>query len=124
MTGSENQETQGVSIRLADIHDFAAKLKQPALRGHLREYILWRRAVRKARNDHQPPPSMPKIGPISINLDLSTACNFACDHCIDWDALNQAPPDSFVDLFGQVLTKLVLDFRMAAFPPCVSKRAM
>jgi wyosine [tRNA(Phe)-imidazoG37] synthetase (radical SAM superfamily) len=27
--------------------------------------------------------------PLSINLDLTTACNYACDHCIDMDILNQ-----------------------------------
>ena len=115
MIGSENQETQGVSIRLADIHDFTAKLKQPALRGHLREYISWRRAVRKARKDHRQPPSMPRIGPISINLDLSTACNFACTHCIDWDALNlpqrhehQELLDSLRELAARGLKSVIL----------------
>ena len=31
---------------------------------------------------------MPDLAPLSINLDLTTACNYACDHCIDWDILN------------------------------------
>ena len=26
--------------------------------------------------------------PMSINLDVTTACNYRCDHCIDWDILN------------------------------------
>jgi hypothetical protein len=25
---------------------------------------------------------------VSINLDLTTACNFKCTHCVDWDMLN------------------------------------
>jgi hypothetical protein len=25
---------------------------------------------------------------MSINLDLTTACNFKCTHCVDWDMLN------------------------------------
>ncbi|MEO0478484.1 MAG: radical SAM protein [Planctomycetota bacterium] len=33
---------------------------------------------------------MPDFAPLSINLDLTTACNYRCDHCIDWDILNQA----------------------------------
>ena len=33
-------------------------------------------------------PAMPDLAPLSINLDLTTACNYACDHCIDWDILN------------------------------------
>ncbi len=32
---------------------------------------------------------MPDLVPLSINLDLTTACNYACDHCIDWDILNK-----------------------------------
>jgi len=28
------------------------------------------------------------MAPISINLDLTTACNYRCTHCIDWDILN------------------------------------
>src|SRR5262245_48617136 len=31
---------------------------------------------------------MPDWSPISINLDLTTACNYACDHCIDLEILN------------------------------------
>jgi hypothetical protein len=31
---------------------------------------------------------MPEGAPLSVNLDLTTACNYACDHCIDWDVLN------------------------------------
>ena len=26
--------------------------------------------------------------PISINLDLTTSCNYACDHCVDMEILN------------------------------------
>jgi pyruvate-formate lyase-activating enzyme len=33
-------------------------------------------------------PAPPELAPISINLDLTTACNYRCDHCIDWDILN------------------------------------
>src|SRR5206468_2994341 len=35
-----------------------------------------------------PAPDAPRIAPVSINLDLTTACNYRCDHCIDWDILN------------------------------------
>ena len=31
---------------------------------------------------------VPDFAPISINLDLTTACNYACDHCVDLDILN------------------------------------
>jgi sulfatase maturation enzyme AslB (radical SAM superfamily) len=70
------------------IHDFTAKLRQPSLREHLTSYIRWRRDLRRARETGSPDPAPPLIAPISINLDLTTACNYRCDHCIDWDILN------------------------------------
>ena len=50
--------------------------------------MKWQRARRAAAAKGQPMPDMPDIAPLSINLDLTTACNYACDHCIDWDILN------------------------------------
>lgn len=70
------------------IHDFSAKLRQPSLRGHVLEYLRWRRALARARAEGRPDPEPPARAPISINLDLTTACNYRCDHCIDWDILN------------------------------------
>ncbi len=70
------------------IHDFTAKLRQPSLRGHLESYVRWRRARSRARAGGGPEPQPPDLAPISINLDLTTACNYRCDHCIDWDLLN------------------------------------
>ncbi len=91
MSAADEQGTATVSIRLADIHDFAAKLKQPSLEKHLLEYVAWRKAVRAAQAEGGgavDDVEIPRIGPVSINLDLSTTCNYACTHCIDWDALN------------------------------------
>lgn len=70
------------------IHDFAAKLRQPSVAPVVEAYIAWRRAVRAARVRGDAPPGAPEIAPISINLDLTTACNYRCTHCIDWDVLN------------------------------------
>ena len=70
------------------IHDFSAKLRQPSVAPTLQAYIDWRRAVKAARAAGTPEPAMPEIAPVSINLDLTTACNFRCTHCIDWDILN------------------------------------
>ncbi|MEM7413141.1 MAG: radical SAM protein [Myxococcota bacterium] len=70
------------------IHDFTGKLRQPSLREHLDTYIGWRKALARARAAGEPDPEPPPIAPISINLDLTTACNYRCDHCIDWDILN------------------------------------
>ena len=52
------------------------------------DYVRWQRALRKAQAAGEQLPEMPDIAPLSINLDLTTACNYACDHCIDWDILN------------------------------------
>jgi hypothetical protein len=71
------------------IHDFTGKLRQPSLSPTVQTYVNWRRAVRAAREAGQPDPELPpEHAPISINLDLTTACNYRCDHCIDWDILN------------------------------------
>lgn len=48
----------------------------------------WQRAARAAAAAGKPAPDMPDLAPLSINLDLTTACNYKCDHCIDWDILN------------------------------------
>ena len=54
----------------------------------LAKYLTWQRELRRARSSGQPDPELPDLVPLSINLDLTTACNYACDHCIDWDILN------------------------------------
>jgi sulfatase maturation enzyme AslB (radical SAM superfamily) len=70
------------------IHDFTAKLRQPSLRGQVESYVRWRKDLRRARAEGRPDPPPPDQAPISINLDLTTACNYRCDHCIDWEILN------------------------------------
>ncbi len=70
------------------IHDFTAKLRQPSLRAHLSSYVRWRKDLNRARAAGEPDPQPPDQSPISINLDLTTACNYRSDHCIDWDILN------------------------------------
>src|SRR5262245_59557104 len=70
------------------VHDFTRKLRQPAMLGRVVDYVAWQRAARAARRRGEAPPAFPEGAPLSINLDLTTACNYACDHCIDWDVLN------------------------------------
>ena len=50
--------------------------------------MRWRRALGRARAEGREGPPPPDLAPISLNLDLTTACNYRCDHCIDWDILN------------------------------------
>jgi wyosine [tRNA(Phe)-imidazoG37] synthetase (radical SAM superfamily) len=65
-------------------HDFSAKLRQASVIEGLKAYITWQRAVRKSAEGAV----FPKFGPISLNLDLTTACNFSCPHCVDSRLLN------------------------------------
>jgi len=65
-------------------HDFSAKLRQASVIEALREYITWQRLVRKSPEEAR----FPMHGPVSINLDLTTACNFSCPHCVDSKLLN------------------------------------
>jgi len=60
--------------------DFSSKLRQESTIERLREYILWRR-----NSTNQRPPD---FGPLSINLDLTSACNFSCPHCVDSTIIN------------------------------------
>ena len=78
-------------LELASIHDFGAKLAQPGSREALEHYVRWQVALRDAEHADAAaldPDKVPDFAPISINLDLTTACNFACDHCVDLDILN------------------------------------
>lgn len=65
-------------------HDFSAKLRQASVIGALKDYIAWQREIRSCSNSAV----FPQAGPISINLDLTTACNFSCPHCVDSRLLN------------------------------------
>lgn len=65
-------------------HDFATKLRQPSLWPAVQKYIEWQKTRRG--NGKTGVPSW--LMPFSINLDLTTACNYRCDHCIDLAVLN------------------------------------
>ncbi len=70
-------------VALSSIHDFAAKLRQPDTLPRVKEYVKW-----LASGENRNPEAMPDFAPLSINLDLTTACNYACDHCVDKEILN------------------------------------
>lgn len=65
-------------------HDFSSKLRQESVIKRLREYISWQR-TRETKPGGQ---RLPHFGPISINLDLTLACNFSCPHCVDSMIIN------------------------------------
>jgi len=62
-------------------HDFSSKLRQTSVVERLKQYIAWRRTARDGG-------TVPCYSPISINLDLTSACNFACPHCVDSKIIN------------------------------------
>ena len=65
-------------------HDFSSKLRQSSVIECLKKYINWQRNAVTTDAGH----ALPNMGPISINLDLTSACNFACPHCVDSKIIN------------------------------------
>lgn len=78
-----------------NIHDFSSKLKQAPVIDALRQYILWQREYRLGKIDSRSNFSFPKFGPLFINLDLTTACNFRCPYCVDMGILNNGRQFTF-----------------------------
>lgn len=102
-------------VDVAPVHDFIGKLRQSPFHQRVEDYVTWRREVLEARKTSGPEPAMPSWAPLSINLDLTTACNYACDHCIDWDTLNsginhddRALRDSLATMAQQGLRSVIL----------------
>jgi wyosine [tRNA(Phe)-imidazoG37] synthetase (radical SAM superfamily) len=77
-------------VELSPIHDCAGKFLQPELLPQIRDYVRWQAALRGSLDlgPEEGLPTIPQYAPVSINLDITTACNFACDHCVDMDILN------------------------------------
>ena len=65
-------------------HDFSAKLRQKSVIENLKRYVLWERQ----RRSTGALTALPPLGPVSINLDLTSACNFRCPHCVDSGIIN------------------------------------
>src|SRR5512135_3655573 len=65
-------------------HDFSAKLRQDATLPRLKDYVQWQRR----RDVDAPEQGLPVYSPISINLDLTSACNFSCPFCVDSKLIN------------------------------------
>jgi wyosine [tRNA(Phe)-imidazoG37] synthetase (radical SAM superfamily) len=65
-------------------HDFSSKLRQGSTVRRLKEYIQWRRDLQGNPTSIEPPVH----SPISINLDLTSACNYSCPFCVDAKLIN------------------------------------
>jgi molybdenum cofactor biosynthesis enzyme MoaA len=75
-------------------HDFGSKLRQVSVVERLKEYIAWARKTREGSGNH----GFPCFSPISINLDLTAACNFACRYCVDSELINSGKAMGLEDL--------------------------
>jgi len=65
-------------------HDFGSKLRQHSTVQRLKEYIQWQRDLERNFSSIEPPAH----SPISINLDLTSACNYSCPFCVDSKLIN------------------------------------
>ena len=78
---SQHKEKQ---VELSPIHDFSAKLRQPSIINSLKDYVTWqiqwRDAYAQGKSIEEILEHAPNHAPLSINLDVTTACNYRCDH--------------------------------------------
>jgi MoaA/NifB/PqqE/SkfB family radical SAM enzyme len=81
-------------------HDFSSKLRQDATLPRLKEYIQWQRKC----DVRAPDRGLPIFSPTSINLDLTSACNFSCPFCVDSKLINAGKSLTFVEVKQMVDT--------------------
>jgi wyosine [tRNA(Phe)-imidazoG37] synthetase (radical SAM superfamily) len=74
-------------------HDFSSKLRQDATLPRLKDYIQWQRRCSADAPDR----GLPIFSPISINLDLTSACNFSCPFCVDSKLINAGKSLTFAE---------------------------
>ena len=84
------------------IDNFILKLRQRSVFKLVKEYILWFSDFKKNKSFS----SFPNIGPISINLDLTTACNFRCPYCVDFRIVTQSIRQLSVDEIKRIIDNL------------------
>jgi len=69
------------------MHNFLAKLCDPRVKSALQRYLDWARGKDNTDDREIGDPDL-FFAPVSINLDLTVACDYACDHCVDRGILN------------------------------------
>lgn len=75
-------------INKKNIDDFSRKLRQKSAVNFLKDYIDWQRKFRSGEINLRQKRLLPKSGPLFINLDLTTACSYACPYCVDAKIVN------------------------------------
>jgi len=73
------------------IHDFAMKLKGPEVIGCFKKYLKWQK---------ENPLREGNIFPLSINLDLTTGCNYRCPHCVDFEIIQKCKILSYDEIIS------------------------
>jgi len=70
-------------INKKNLDDFSRKLRQESAVDFLKDYINWQRKFRSGEISIKHESSIPKAGPLFINLDLTTDCSYSCPFCVD-----------------------------------------
>ncbi len=71
------------------IHDYVRKLSRPEILPEIVAGVSGWESTAGASIAEALRPSLAEVGgPLSINLDLTVACNYHCTHCIDLEMLN------------------------------------
>ena len=84
----------------ANYDDFSLKLRQYSSIDKLKKYILWQREMRSKNNTDNFENSQTFLGgPVSINLDITVACNYCCAHCVDSKILNTNDKFSLEEIY-------------------------
>lgn len=69
------------------IHQFGDKLRHPRTIAAFRQFVAGMRHYRATGSTEQ----LAATPLLSINLDLTTACDHACGHCVDDEVINTGP---------------------------------
>lgn len=99
---------------ISPIHDFVEKLTQRAVAGDVNRYlesISSKPAALEAFFGAMPISQ----APLSINFDLTVACNHACPHCIDEAILNSRAKFPFAEVVVTLITLRMLGLRSVIF---------
>jgi hypothetical protein len=98
---------------LPRIHDYAAKLRRPELRERVEATLhAFRGDARTAsladalHSRHAGTP-----GPVSVNVDLTVACNYRCPHCIDGPILNTGKSYQWTELVRSLVLLRIAGLR-------------
>jgi hypothetical protein len=78
----------GISAGISPkIHQFGDKLRHPRTIEAFRAFVVGMRHYRATGSSEK----LVSIPLLSINLDLTTACDHACGHCVDDEVINTGP---------------------------------